>query len=403
MTAIKQQASAVLPVYLCVQMRMCRSTIYPYPERLQQSCPDPGTPLAGKKTEDEAENYKYGVGGLFGYADLTSGAKIRLCENHADVSSNLFAGGIAGHVYGSFVASAYDSQYPDSMSNLIDCRNDGLILCSIGHGDNENRIEGRYFGGIIGYANKVLIYEASSASGRASGFEYSKNEYQNLLKGQYVGGILGFGSDCLLLECSTESKGYILGSDYVGGIVGGLTRHANSFSRIGGGISVTTNAGYVIGYNYVGGIIGKNDGSNKVETASITVWRRATRPISAALSVIMVKRRRSATVSAISLITAAGFLIRSSIHGRPPEVMRGGIAGYNNGTVEFKGTNGQITVKSVSGIVVGQDYVGGVVGFNDTKGYLDVNYTLIGGQHLCLWRLCGRLYRFQRITGYIGG
>lgn len=209
--------------------------------KITAKLPDPGTPLAGKKTEDEAENYKYGVGGLFGYADLTSGAKIRLCENHADVSSNLFAGGIAGHVYGSFVASAYDSQYPDSMSNLIDCRNDGLILCSIGHGDNENRIEGRYFGGIIGYANKVLIYEASSASGRASGFEYSKNEYQNLLKGQYVGGILGFGSDCLLLECSTESKGYILGSDYVGGIVGGLTRHANSFSRIGGGISVTTN------------------------------------------------------------------------------------------------------------------------------------------------------------------
>lgn len=109
--------------------------------KITAKLPDPGTPLAGKKTEDEAENYKYGVGGLFGYADLTSGAKIRQCENHADVSSNLFAGGIAGHVYGSFLASKYDYNHPDLMSNLIDCRNYGLILCTIGHGDNENRIE----------------------------------------------------------------------------------------------------------------------------------------------------------------------------------------------------------------------------------------------------------------------
>lgn len=347
--------------------------------KITAKIPDPGTTAAGR-TEDEAEKYKYGVGGLFGYADLTSGAKIRLCENHADVSSNLFAGGIAGHVYGSFVASAYDSQYPDSMSNLIDCRNDGLILCSIGHGDNENRIEGRYFGGIIGYANKVLIYEASSASGRASGFEYSKNEYQNLLKGQYVGGILGFGSDCLLLECSTESKGYILGSDYVGGIVGGLTRHANSFSRIGGGISVTTNAGYVIGYNYVGGIIGKNDGSNKVENC---VNNGVAAGYTSYIGGIVGYNGEKATVSnCVSYIADhSGEIFNRIVNTwKATGSYAGGIVGYNNGTVEFKGTNGQITVKSVSGIVVGQDYVGGVVGFNDTNGNLDVDYTLIGGR-----------------------
>ena len=278
------------------------------------------------------------------------------------------------------------------MSNLIDCKNDGLILCSTGHGDNENRIEGRYFGGIIGYANKVLIYEASSASGRASGFTYSEKD-KGLLKGQYVGGILGFGSDCLLLECSTESKGYILGSDYVGGIVGGLTRHANSFSRIGGGISVTTNAGYVIGYNYVGGIIGKNDGNNKVENC---VNNGVAAGYTSYIGGIVGYNGEGATVSdCVSYISDhSGEIFNRIVNTwKATGSYAGGIAGYNNGTVEFKGTNSQITVKSVSGIVVGQDYVGGVVGFNDTKGNLDVNYTLIGG----------RIYAYGDCAGgYIG-
>ena len=360
--------------------------------KITAKLPDPGTASAGQ-TEAVAENYKYGVGGLFGYADLTSGAKIRQCENHAAVSANLFGGGIAGHVYGSFVASNYNSQSPDNMSNLIDCKNDGLILCSAGHGDNENRIEGRYFGGIIGYANKVLIYEASSASGRASGFVYSEEADKGLLKGQYVGGILGFGSDCLLLECSTESKGYILGSDYVGGIVGGLTQHANSFSRIGGGISVTTNAGYVIGYNYVGGIIGKNDGSNKVENC---VNNGVAAGYTSYIGGIVGYNGEGATVSdCVSYISDhSGEIFNRIVNTwKAAGSYAGGIAGYNNGTVEFKGTNSQITVKSVSGIVVGQDYVGGVVGFNDTKGNLDVDYTLIGG----------RIYAYGDCAGgYIG-
>ena len=38
------------------------------------------------------------------------------------------------------------------------------------------------------------------------------------------------------------------------------------------------------------------------------------------------------------------------------------------------------TVKSVSSIVVGGSYVGGVAGFNDVNGSLDVHYTLIGGR-----------------------
>ena len=58
----------------------------------------------------------------------------------------------------------------------------------------------------------------------------------------------------------------------------------------------------------------------------------------------------------------------------------GGITGYNNGRITFSKESQKITVKSVSSIVAGENYVGGIAGFNDVAGTLDVNYTLIGGK-----------------------
>lgn len=344
--------------------------------------PDPGTAVEGQTTETAAETCQYGIGGLFGYADLKEGVQIRQCVNHADVSGNLFAGGIAGHIDGSFDAASYDGSDSSALmekSDLAECENDGLVLCTVSHEETENRLEGRYFGGLVGYARKVLVYEAASVSGRASGFAYSIED-QELLKGQYVGGILGFGSDCLLLECSTENKGYILGSDYVGGIVGGLTQHETSFSRIGGGIGVTTNAGYVIGRNYVGGIIGKNDGNNKIQDC---INNGVAAGYGAYIGGIVGYNGKDAIISnCVSYISDHGGEIFNRIAGtwKAAASYAGGIAGYNNGLIEFLADEGKVTVKSVSGIVVGQDYVGGVVGFNDTGGRLNVEYTLIGGQ-----------------------
>lgn len=357
--------------------------------------PDPGAAGADQTAEEAAESYQYGIGGLFGYADLTEGVQIRKCENHADVSGNLFTGGIVGHMDGSFEAASYDSGDRDALkegSDLAECENDGLILCEASHADAENRLEGRYFGGLAGYAHKVLVYEAASASGRASGFAYSAAE-QELLKGQYVGGILGFGSDCLLIGCETENKGYILGSDYVGGIVGGMTQHENSFSRIGGGIGVTTNAGYVIGRNYVGGIVGKNDGSNRIEDC---INNGVAAGYGAFIGGIVGYNGKDALVmNCVSYISDHGGEIFNRIAGtwKATGSYAGGIAGYNSGTIEFISDESKVTVKSVSGLVVGQDYVGGVVGFNDAGGRLEVEYALIGG----------RIYAYGDCAGgYIG-
>lgn len=101
-----------------------------------------------------------------------------------------------------------------------------------------------------------MIYNATSASGRAAGFTYD-NSKQNLLKGTYVGGIVGYGRDAMLSNCNTQKGGYILGAQEVGGIIGALegdsTLHATSE------VKVTTNASYVIGQKYVGGIVGHNE------------------------------------------------------------------------------------------------------------------------------------------------
>ena len=67
----------------------------------------------------------------------------------------------------------------------------------------------------------------------------------------------------------------------------------------------------------------------------------------------------------------------------------GGIAGYNDGAITFSDESEAITVKSVSSIVVGQNYVGGIAGFNDENATIDVHYTLIGG----------RIYAYGKCAG----
>lgn len=79
-----------------------------------------------------------------------------------------------------------------------------------------------------------------------------------LLCGEYVGGIVGYGKASVVYNCSTEKNGYILGSDYVGGIAGGFGGIKEAIRSDGTNVSTTTNASYVIGKNYVGGIVGKN-------------------------------------------------------------------------------------------------------------------------------------------------
>ncbi len=345
--------------------------------------------VSGENTEEQAADYPYGTGGIFGYAFTGGGVKIADCKNHAGVKGNLFTGGIGGRMTGSYGTvsgtgpDAGETAAADQAdSGITDCENDGLILCTVNRKKEEQQLEGRYFGGILGYGQNVQIAGAVSASGRSENFRYTA-EQRNLLTGQYVGGILGYGSTCRLVGCSTKKGGYILGSDYVGGIAGGLSNDTDEVITGTESVRVTTNAGYVIGNCYVGGIVGKNDG----EEAIVTIRNCVNNGVAAGYG------RYIGGIAGYNgemgvLSDCAGYLsdYDGSVYRMIVSEWKaagdcvGGLAGYNNGRIESDSENQDIAVRSVSSVVAGRHYVGGVIGFNDTEGELEVSYPLIGGR-----------------------
>lgn len=345
--------------------------------------------------EEAALGYRYGIGGIIGYAWVGDHVKIAGCENRADVTGNFFTGGVCGKMTGNYEKGDADPAGAPAAgmaaANIIDCGNEGLVLCSVktadvGGGparDMASRLEGRYFGGILGFGDRALVQKSQSASGRGTDTSYRPERRDELLQGWYVGGILGFGCDSLLLECGTEKGGYILGSDYVGGIAGGLS--SNIAYAIKGdevGTAVTTNECYVIGNRYVGGIVGKNDGNQE------TVIRNCVNNGAAAGydryigGIVGYNGKNGKLEDCASYLSDYNNAVFNRIvkEWKALGDCSGGLVGYNNGEIAFSGTNQAITVKSVAGIAIGRSCVGGVVGFNDAEGTLDVHYTLIGGR-----------------------
>ena len=329
--------------------------------------------------EAKAKDYRYGIGGIFGYGYIGDDVKIASCKNNASVKGNLFTGGIGGNLTGSFASEAISGQ--ESVS-IQDCDNEGLVLCLTDHEEEEHQLEGRYFGGILGFGDQVKIDSSVSASGRADNYRYDVSQREEVLLGQYVGGIIGYGSSSRIAGCSTQTGGYILGSDYVGGIAGGLSNDARTVITGNNGISVTTNAGYVIGNYCVGGIIGKNDG-----TAPTTLLNCINNGVAAGYEeyiggIVGYNGENGMIRDCASYVSDYDGMIFQTIVKTWEAVgdCAGGLAGYNNGDIVFSAENPVITVKSVSGVVTGRNYVGGIIGFNDVNGTLDVAYTLIGGR-----------------------
>ena len=356
--------------------------------------------VAAEAENSDYKEYALGAGGLVGYAQIESKNQksvIASCENHASVSGNYMTGGIAGMIDG--IATVYEASGWKDNAAIRDCYNSGLILCTSGETE---RLEGKYFGGIAGYANQTLIYHSTSASGRASGFTYNKNK-KDLLKGQYVGGIVGYGNHSLMANCGTESNGYILGSEYVGGIAGGLGGDVNNAIQAQQeSVSVTTNRSYVIGSEYVGGIVGHNASgiflSNCINNGVVAGTQNEDGSGGRYVGGIVGYNANGATIyDCASYLSDYGNKIFDTIvndwDAKSDYV--GGIAGYNNGLIKFTDESQAIMVKSVSSIVVGNNYIGGIAGFNDVYGNLDVNYTLIGGQIYAYENCAGGAFGFN--------
>ena len=330
-----------------------------------------------------------GVGGVFGTVDaaqMTTNGNTNIVNN-GFVTGNGFTGGIVGNLF------TTDTSVSQSLTGL---RNNGTVSAGANYkgdtaGDARSLVLGQFFGGIAGYGRGVTLQGCESVTRSdltetqlkeqvEAGFDKKAGTLTDAspLKGDFVGGLVGYGKEIVLNGCKT-GKGYVLGSRFVGGLAGGFTgsgvqqNDTNSSdvfgSRyVGGIVSVNgsnsqiigmTNTGLVAAFGknaaYVGGIVGINDadwGGSQDPKATATVQNCANR----------MSGDNATDTRRINLLKELSRSAGSSAGGYADYV--GGIAGCN-------GKNGVVTwdtsTPTLGAILYGNNYVGGVVGYNDEK------------------------------------
>ena len=327
-----------------------------------------------------------GVGGVFGTVDaaqMKTDSKTNIVNN-GFVTGNGFTGGIVGNLF----TTGANTSAP----SLTGLRNNGTASAGANYkgdtvGDARSLVLGQFFGGIAGYGRGVTLQDCNSVT-RSDLTETQLKEQVKAgfdktgtltdaspLKGDFVGGLVGYGKEIVLNGCKT-GKGYVLGSRFVGGLAGGFTdsgvqqndtnssdvfgnRYVGGIVSVNGSssqISGMTNTGLVAAFGknaaYVGGIVGVNDadwGGSKSATATATVQNCANR----------MSGDNATDTRRINLLKEL-----SSSAGDYADYV-GGIAGCN-------GKNGVVTwdksgTPTLGAILYGNNYVGGVAGYNDEK------------------------------------
>lgn len=327
-----------------------------------------------------------GVGGVFGTVDaaqMKTDSKTNIVNN-GFVTGNGFTGGIVGNLF----ATGANTSTPPVLTGL---RNNGTVSASTNYkgdteGDAHSLVLGQFFGGIAGYGRGVTLQGCESVTRSdltetqlkeqvEAGFDKKNGTLTDAspLKGDFVGGLVGYGKEIVLNGCKT-GKGYVLGSRFVGGLAGGFTgsgvqqndtnssdvfgsRYVGGIVSVNGSNSIIngmTNTGLVAAFGknaaYVGGIVGVNDagwGGSEDKTAKATVHNCANR----------MSGDNATDTRRINLLKE----LSSSAGGYADYV--GGIAGSNGkyGVVTWD-ENGTPTLGA---ILYGNNYVGGVAGYND--------------------------------------
>lgn len=328
-----------------------------------------------------------GIGGIAGSLTV-SGTAVKNLTSRASVTGNRSAGGIAGYLAGSGQPTRQD---------LRDCTNEGLVLSSADA--DKTSLAGRYIGGIVGYAYHASLGGCTSRAGRAADYEYTQAD-RSRLRGRYVGGIVGYSDGSVLYRCSTGADGYVLGSEYVGGIVGGANEGANRLLLSDGTARVTANASCVIGNSYVGGIIGRNSGGSVIENCVNTGVAAGYQTYIG--GICGANEKNASIVNCASYVSDTDGAVYRRVTGWGASgSYAGGLTGYNGGSIVFD-KKSVVSTRSVAGIVVGRDYVGGLVGYNDADGTIDVDYTLIGGSVFASGDCAGGLAGLNASTALLG-
>ena len=326
-----------------------------------------------------------GVGGVFGTVDA---AKMQTTDktnivNNGFVTGNGFTGGIVGNLFTTGANTGTPS--------LTGLRNNGTVSAGANYkgdtaGDARSLVLGQFFGGIAGYGRGVTLQGCESVTRSdltetqlkeqvTAGFDKKAGTLTDAspLKGDFVGGLVGYGKDITLDSCKT-GKGYVLGSRFVGGLAGGFTgsgvkqndtnssdvfgsRYVGGIVSVNGSNSIIngmTNTGLVAAFGknaaYVGGIVGVNDagwGGSQDPNATATVQNCANR----------MSGDNATDTRRINLLKE---LSKSA----------GGYADYVGGIAGCNGKYGVVTwdkngTPTLGAILYGNNYVGGVAGYND--------------------------------------
>jgi hypothetical protein len=187
---------------------------------------------------------------------------------------------------------------------------------------------------------------------------------ESIAGGFYVGGLVGYNNGGTI--SNAYATGHVLGTNYVGGLVG----------RNFGTISNAYATGSVSGTSFVGGLVGSNAGMISAAYATGSVS-------GASFVGGLVGYNSNGTISAayatgsVSGNDYVGGLVGYNSNGKISNAYAtGGVSGSNRvgGLVGFNAFNGKISAAYATGSVSGSSNVGGLVGFNTNGGTISDGY-----------------------------
>lgn len=300
-------------------------------------------------------------------------------HNEVPVTGNSYVGGIIG-------ASCFGNDKLTADGSVIqECTNKGSVTGYLG-----KKKMSVYLGGIVGYSYGASLRNCESTLGNKDFYAMETSDFagEDDFVGDYMGGIVGYGTAGSTLENCATKGGTLKGHKYVGGIAGYLEYDASMGNMIldGKGAENKTD---IIAYEYAGGILGANasldnsreplenyeearivqNWTNKGIVVSFVGYAGGITGFNTGKLVDCTSTKDLTDVAGETQIAA----IRNWIN-YDTEGCTGGLAGYNNGFVKA------VSGKTNGDIVVGTNYVGGLVGYNDVDGVLDLTkYNMKGG------------------------
>ncbi len=216
----------------------------------------------------KANEYVGGIAGYINGATALSGkqnAVISNCTANVSVTGNFYVGGIVGGAHNGTINKTTNNGTVTRLGSL------SYWVPKVGWYNNYTLIKENVYGGYGGIVGVALNFTINACTNTGT----VQTNQTNGSKIAYTGGIVGLALDNVTVT-DTQSSGEVVGTHYIGGIVGTATNSTivnclsyNKKTHASGGVvggilgrgdNVTirgcANKSVVYGYNYAGGIVG---------------------------------------------------------------------------------------------------------------------------------------------------